>query len=117
MSNRKVSVNFTLVGKSRPKESELSNTELYYLVESKITEQFGNRPVLIQNEEALTSELRRFPDYYAAGWFVSNSPITGTSGAGSELLVVAYGSSMISAQAMMMDAVSNSDWDSLAKNV
>lgn len=121
MSNRKVRVNVTLVGKARPKFKslkDLTNKEIFYWMESQVLDQFGSeRPLFICDEEMVLIEGRKYPEFYSAGWFVSDDPVSGTEGIGSELVVVAHGDSMKSAQEAVMAAIGNTSWDNLAKNI
>jgi len=117
---RKVRINLILVGKTIPDYKplkELSNQEVFYWVESQVLSQFGKqRPVYVSDEDRLFGP-QRYPNFYAAGWFISDDPIKDTEGNGSELVVVTHGESMKAAQTSMMIAVGNSDWDDLAKNI
>ena len=121
MSNRKVRINFTLVGKACPDFKpikDISNKEIFYWIESKVQDHFGKeRPLFFIEEKSLLMEARRYPGFYSAGWFVSDDPITDSEGVGSELVVIAHGESMKTAQSAMMIAVGNTDWDNLAKNI
>jgi len=119
MSNRKVKINFTLVGKSFRNLKEIkdvSNLEIFYAVESQIVNQFGNRCLYISDKKQVIDG-GQYPACYAAGWFISNDPIFDTKANGSELVVVAHGEDMQSAQTAMMKAVEKVNWDNLAKNI
>lgn len=116
---RKVKISLTLVGKSRygsDNFKDLSNEEILLMIENQITEQFGARPIFVHNRKKVSSDFQ-YPEFYAAGWFVSDDPISNTNGVGSELVVVAHGENMKSAKSSMMQAISTVDWDKLAKNI
>jgi len=87
-----------------------------------------NRPVPQKRKDKLTAikeeavsdaeiVLRKsiYPEFYAAGWFVSNRPVE--AGAGSELVVVAHGDSIEEAQREVMRAVEKANWNYLARDI
>lgn len=119
MSKRKVKLHFSLVGKTRSSllSKEFGNSGVLESVEDQIKSQFGERPVFISDRERVILEGRQYPEYYAAGWFISQSPLTDTDGVGSELVVVAHGENMADARANVMSAIEKSSWESLARNL
>ncbi|MHA2280295.1 MAG: hypothetical protein ACXAC5_05550 [Promethearchaeota archaeon] len=120
MGNRKVKISLTLVGRSNfnyDKFKDFSNEDVLFLVESQVVEQFGKRPIFISDKKNVTFEGREYPPFYAAGWFISDNPITETDGNGSELVVIAHGEDMKSAKDAMMRAISTVEWDNLARNI
>jgi hypothetical protein len=120
VGNRKVKISLTLVGRSHfghNKFKDFSNEEILFMVESQIVEQFGKRPLFIHDKKNVSRENYDYPKFYAAGWFVSDDPVTDTEAIGSELVVVAHGDDMKSARDTMMRAISTVDWDNLAKNI
>lgn len=118
MSKRQVKLHFTLTGKTRSAflATDFGNSGVLESIEDEIKSQFGNRPMFISDREQVSSDSRQYPEYYAAGWFLSQAPLTDTDGIGSELVVVAHGESMADARANVMSAVENSSWESQAKN-
>lgn len=120
MKNRKVKISLTLVGRSHfgyNKFEDLSNKEILFMIESQIIEQFGKRPLFVHDKKNVSLAGQKYPQFYAAGWFVSDDPVVKTSKVGSELVVIAHGDNMESARSSMMRAVSTVDWDNLAKNI
>jgi hypothetical protein len=120
VGNRKVKINATLIGRSRfgyDGFKDLSNEQILFMIEDQIKDQFGKRPLFISDKDNVTFETREYPQFYAAGWLVSDSPILETGGKGSELVVVAHGEDMGSAKSAMIRAVSMIKWDDLAKNI
>ena len=120
MSSRKVQINSTLVAKtydSFDKIKDFSNESVLYLVESQVNFHFGKRPLFISDKELVLIERRKYPQFYAAGWFVSNKPTDDSNKSGSELVVIAHGEDMKSAKEAMIRAAENSDWNNLAANI
>ena len=118
--SRKVQINSTLVARTYHSFNEVkdfSNESILYLVESQINFHFGKRPLLISDRELVLINRRKYPQFYAAGWFVSNEPRDETNKNGSELVVVAHGEDMKSAKEAMIRAAENSDWNNLAGNI
>lgn len=120
MSDIKVSLMFTLVGKtvdSLTKKAKIvfsqdgdwTNSDTLSYVKSSVEKHFGNRPLHVVNENRLLAG--SYPKYYCAGWFYSQSM-------GNELVLVDHGSDMKTAREnMMRSIVDKIDWTSLAKNV
>ena len=120
MAKRKVKINSTLIGRSHfghDKFKDLSNEEILFMIENQIIEQFGKRPLFIHDKENVSFEGQKYPEFYAAGWFISEEPVIDTDGVGSELVVVAHGEDMGSAKSSMMRAISMVEWDKFAKNI
>jgi hypothetical protein len=120
VTNRKVKISLTLVGRSHfgyDKFKDLSNEEILFMIENQIIDQFGKRPLFIHDKESVSFEAQKYPKFYAAGWFVSEEPVTDTDGIGSELVVVAHGEDMKTARLSMMRAVSMVKWNKFAKNI
>ena len=117
---RQVNLNFTLTGKTRASflAKEFGNRDILESVEDQIKDSFGDaRAIFVFDKERVMAAGRLYPDFYAAGWFVSRAPKADTDGKGSELVVIAHGKNMAEAKANMMLAVENSDWETLAKNL
>ena len=120
MSSRKVQINSTLVAKtygSFDSIKDFSNEAVLYLVESQVNFHFGDRPLLISDKELVLIERRKYPQFYAAGWFVSTESIDRSDKSGSELVVIAHGEDMKAARDSMIRAAENSDWNNLARNI
>lgn len=118
--NRKVKISLILIGKSRfnyNKSKESNNEEILSMIENQVVEQFGERPLFVVDRESVALDINSYPKFYAAGWFISDDPITDTSGVASELIVIAHGENMKTARASLMDAVSSIQWDNFAKNI
>lgn len=119
MSNRKVKINFTLVGKSFDIKNidNLDTSNILKNVKHMVKLHFGDRPILISDEDDVLRQ-SSYPRYFSAGWFISDEPIYGyESNFGSELIVVSHGDSMQLAQSEMMKAISSTNWDHVARNV
>lgn len=116
---RRVKLHFTLVGysnawkKNMPKDvqSEFGNHDTLSCVRDIVAEQFGNRALFIVNEKMLDNNRRAYPEFYSAGWFVSEDehPL--------ELVVVDHGSTMEAATMAMMESVKVVDWNSFAVEI
>ena len=130
MSNIKVSIMFTLVGKtldvptrkaSRYLDDEeesivdphiasrkWDNEDSLGIVIQKVNKHFGaTRPLIVINEDILSEERLVYPDFFCAGWFVS-------SDGKAELVVVDHGNSLELANKSMMTSVTKIDWEALA---
>lgn len=115
----KVRLHFTLVGKSNewkrnmPKgvEAEFTNNDTLSFVRDTVSGQFGSRALVIVNEQLLSNDMRPYPEFYAAGWFVSEENPE------RELVLVEHGDSMEAANKAMMDSVSTIDWESFSEVV
>jgi len=117
---RQVRLHFSLAGRAHSPflSDDFGNADILESVTDQIKYHFGvSRPFYIFDREIVTLKNRLYPDFYVAGWFVSDLPLTHTTGPGSELVVVAHGDSMAAARASMMVAIENSNWESLAKNI
>jgi hypothetical protein len=117
---RKVRINMILVSRlymNFKEIQDISNRDMLEFVKNQISSHFGERPIKISDESILTLIGHRYPEFYAAGWFISDDPITNTDGKGSELVIVAHGDSMKAAQKAMMLGVEMASWDSVAKNI
>jgi len=131
MSNIKVSVMFTLSGKTLdvPKrkagrDSELDDEDYYEqylptpkwnnedtldLVKQKVHKHFGvARSVFVANEDMLSEDRLIYPAYFSAGWFVSSDGKT-------ELVVVDHGATMELANKSMLSSVTKIDWEQISK--
>ena len=114
MTTRMVSMPFVLVGRSYTKlGTDRTGTEKKYTAQGQIEQQFGDRPFIVV--DAIHSEERR-PEFYAAGWMISNATVDGEKG-DSELVVIAHGNSMLSAKNAMLKATSDVGWDKLARDL
>lgn len=118
---RKVMLQFKLVGRSftskRKKDRDaLTAKASLDNIKSAIELHFGNRPMVIVNENIVFTDTAEAPEFYSAGWFVSDKPV-GNGTMPSELVVVATGSTMQAASANLMVAVSHVDWENCAGNV
>ena len=116
----RVKLHLTLVGKSNswkrnmPKgmsPAEFTNEDTLSFVRDTVADQFGDRALFIVNEHLLSEEARVYPEYYAAGWFVSED------GERTELVVVDHGSTMEAATKAMMESVKVIDWDSFSARI
>jgi len=115
----RVKLHFTLVGKSKawarnlPKGAnvEVTNEDTLSYVRDTVADQFGDRALVIVNEHRLQDNSRTYPEYYAAGWFVSED------GERSELVIVDHGSTMEAATNAMMESVKVTDWPSLSAKI
>lgn len=102
----KVELQFSLVGVSEIYKRELDGEEttakdtLSY-VHKTIVDQFGDRALIIANENELKSS-GVYPKNYAAGWFLYN---------GAELVVVDHGNTMKTAYNNMIESAKKVDWD------
>ena len=116
---RRVKIYSTLVGRSNawkrnmPKETQVefgSAATLSY-VRDLVVEQFGERALVIVNEKTLESDKLTYPEFYSAGWFVSEGedPL--------ELVVVDHGKTMEAATNAMMESVKLVNWDLLAARI
>lgn len=117
---RKVSLRLSLVGRSdngyRVKDVDWTNEEQLETVKSIVGDYFGNRALLIQNEDFIKVSKGEYPEYYCAGWFLSETGVD-DSNKSSELVVLAHGKSMESARKAMMDTVRSTDWNAHAVNI
>ena len=115
----KVKLHFTLAGKSNmwkrhlPKGILLDSTDkdtLEYVKET-VANQFGDRAMVIVNEHSLSKGVGSYPEYYVAGWFVSEdtNPV--------ELVIVDHGRTMKDAQEAMLASVQVIDWTSYAVKI
>ena len=117
MDNVKVVRHFTLVGRSQaftrglPKHiaDEIKNSDMLNSVKGQVIEQFGDRALLIVDEDRLNMNIGPYPEFYSAGWFVD------TDGK-NELTVLAHGRSMEAATSLVTDTVSSS-WNSKSKSI
>lgn len=116
---KQVRLNFSLVGKTNQFLKQFPKTEIdnvlnevvLDMVKEQVNFHFGNRACFVHDQATL--ELSgKYPEYYAAGWFVSED----SPGHGTDLVVIGHGESMKSAQQAVMDAVRSTDWDSLASS-
>lgn len=118
--SRKVTINLTLVGRTYRNAKELeefSKLEIFLGIQEQIKDQFGERAILMSDEDSVTFGKSKYPEFYAAGWFISDQPTLDNEGAGSELVVVAHGNSMEVAKEAMMKSVAYANWDELAANI
>jgi hypothetical protein len=113
----RVSINMIMVSKlyrSIKDVHELSNKLMISKVHDQINIHFGNRPVLITDEDIVTLPNRTYPEFFAAGWFIRKDDEKDT---GSELVVVAHGNSMKTAQYNMMREIKSLDWNKSARKL
>lgn len=113
----KIKLHLTLVGKTDEWKKylrsgeEFSNADNFEYVRDIITGQFGKRPMLIVNANTLRDDVVVYPKFFSAGWFISEDrPQT-------ELVIVAHGESMESANRSMMEAVKKADWNNLSEKI
>lgn len=118
---RQVKLDFTLVGKTNASWlflKDFKNSEILEGVKGQVRDQFGaTRSVYVFDENLVNTSGRKYPDFYAAGWFTSSEPLIDTKGKGSELVVIAHGENMKEARERMLKAVENSNWEDLARNI
>ena len=115
----RVKLSFTLVGKSKewdrniPKNIpvEFTNADTLSFVRDTVADQFGDRALVIVNEHLLQDDSRPYPEYYSAGWFISEGDEQ------FELVVVDHGNTMEAATKAMMESVKVVDWDSFAARI
>ena len=121
MEKRQVKLDFLLTGKSYKDKRNIlpmNNKQIHACMLNQIQDHFGDRPVYVSSKFVIISEENfNYPEFYAAGWFVSSNPISGQVGKGSELVVVAHGNNVENARKNLMTAVGNTPWDELAKNI
>ena len=112
-------INLSLAGKTYRSIKDildLDNSKILQSVLDCVGFQFGEEAIYISDGAAVSINNLPYPEYYAAGWFVSNEPITDTDGKGSHLVVVSHGDSMKAAKEAMMKAITYAEWDDLAVN-
>lgn len=118
---RRVQVHFMLVGRSHKEKknvSHMNNRQTHACVLNQIQDHFGDRPIHFNNKYLqLTDEYSNYPEFYAAGWFVSLDPIKDQSGFGSELVIMAHGNSIKDAKRNLMSNIAGTPWDDLARNI
>ncbi len=115
----KVKLSFTLVGKSNiwkrniPKgvQLESSNADTLAFVRDTVVDQFGGRALVIVNEHRLVNDAYPYPEYYAAGWFISEGDEQ------YELVVVDHGDTMEAATKAMMNSVKVVDWNNFSMRI
>ena len=114
----KVNLNFRLAGKtdgwkkimSYNSAIDWSNAVILDFVKAIISEQFGDRALVVVDESKILNSIG-YPDFFSAGWFTSAShPM-------SELVLVAHGDNMAAAGKSMLDSVRDVDWDSVSVRV
>ena len=108
-----VKVNHTLVGRTGKGKKELddrTNSERLDGVLKFVKDQFGDRPFHILDGNLLLNDSRRYPNFFAAGWFFSEDKAT-------ELVVIGHGNSLENARGYLMNSMKNVDWKNLAKHV
>ena len=93
-----------------------SNKERFNLVYDRVSDQFGDRAILVSDKDDVLVEYRPYPEYFAAGWFISGEP-TENTGAGSELVIISHGNSLEGAKNALMIALSNVSWEVFAANI
>lgn len=116
---RRVKLHFTFVGKSnewnrnmaKDIRSEFDNSETLSFVKDTVVAQFGDRALMIVNEKSLEGDKSSYPEFYSAGWFVSEGEDP------TELVVVDHGSTMEAATKAMMESIKVVDWDSLSARI
>ena len=113
----KVRLHFTLTGKTTEwkqyikKDASINwcNADTLDYVNGIITKQFGTRPTMYINEKNLVNDAMPYPNYFAAGWFISDS------GESRELVVIAHADSMDKANKLLMHHIKTIDWEKLSK--
>lgn len=114
----KVKINYTLIGRAHKRKKEVderTNAERLDDVLKVVKGQFGDRPVYVLDGNSLAEEKRKYPEYFAAGWFLGEGLASAQNT--SELVVVGHGNSMEDARKFLMNAVKTVDWQNLAKDV
>lgn len=119
MQMRKVKLCFTLVGKTNAWErglssdiiGQISNEDRLFIVRKMVADRFGDRALIILNEQDLASNLSHYPEFFSAGWFISEDDGV------SEMVVVEHADSMEAASDAMIEAVKLLDWDQFAVSV
>ena len=113
----KIKLDLMLTGKTSNKNQLdlLTNSEKLERVLGVIKNHFGDRPVHVLDGNLVLEDNTKYPDFFAAGWFIGEALIE--TGKNSELVVVGHGNSFISANNYLMYSVKNIDWNGLAKNV
>jgi len=129
---KKVRLLFILTGRShRDKRAinEMDSRETHACMLNQISERFGERPIHITTKNSRTVNSLAYPEFYAAGWFVTvpaepevpaepgDEPALEVEEKESELVVVSHGDSMDRAQKNLMAGVQNVAWDELAKSL
>jgi len=115
----RVKLHFTLVGRSEiwkrnmPKgmPMEFTNEDTLSFVRDIVADQFGDRALVVINEHLLRDNSRTYPEYYAAGWFISEDDEQ------SELVVIDHGSTMDAATKAMLESVKVVDWNSVSARI
>lgn len=108
-----VKITHTLLGrtgKGKKEIDERTNSEKLDGVLKAVKDQFGDRPVYVLDGNLVIEDSRKYPYFFAAGWFYSEDRT-------SELVVVGHGNSLASAREYLMNSVKGIDWESLARNV
>lgn len=118
MSHRKVKLQFSLTGRTNAQHlnENFGNDSILESVTDQVARQFGARPLYVADRDRVES-FGPYPQFFAAGWLVSDDALTGSNAGGSELVVLAHGESMASAQSNMLMSVEHSDWEALAKDI
>jgi len=115
----KVQLHFMLVGKSNAFERKLpaeliaqfTNDYRFSVVRDIVTNQFGDRAVIIPNEDKLKKNFGVYPKFYSAGWFISQGDNE------SELIMVEHGNTMEAATKAMLESVKMVNWSELATKI
>lgn len=115
---RQVKVHFSLVGKTNEcvralsvqDDVDVSTETILEQIKRDVRFHFGERNIVVHQEKLML--MGSLPDFYAASWFVSEDE----GRKGTDLVVLAHGSSMKSAQDAVFDAVRMMDWDEVASS-
>ena len=114
----KVKLQFTLVGKSEAWKRGLSKHEnidfnnranLDAIIDI-VAEYFGNRALVVEREEMLVDDAIKYPEYYSAGWFISEDDAR-------EIVIISHGDTMANANKSMLAAVGSVDWETQSARI
>lgn len=119
---RKVKYSFILVGKTAKKKIKdnghfYTNAELLELVKEDVRNQFGDRATFVVNAPSISNDVNKYPNFYAATWLVSDDPVDGDVGVGSELVLIDHANTMEAARKSLFDTVKSIEWDTLASTI
>lgn len=120
MEKRQVKLDIILAGKCAKSTHNMLNWDaaaIHECMVQQVKEQFEQSPIFLPPKVLAAANLNTYPEFYAAGWFISDQPLTDTEGKLSELVVVAHGKSLKEARTNMLKETSNVSWDEFAKNV
>lgn len=120
MEKRQVRMTFSLVGKSHKDFKSalmMDAPEAHECMLEQIQTAFGDRPLYLPPRVLHAAQGSSYPRFFAAGWFYSTDPVTGTDAKGSELVVVGHGDSWESAKHNLLSSMGDCPWDDWARNI